>query len=571
MAGPPDGGNFVPGLPVAGEQAAVTRQRFVPKLAAAGERAAVTRRDFVAGLAATAPISLTACPKQKVPPTVSFVGQAPERGHIIRDRAQSIHRVAETIRTKILIVGGGAAGAAACWRLARAGFRDYLLAELEPVLGGTARSGSTERSAYPMGAHYLPSPHPSFKELHTLLEDLDVIVSRDRDGTPDFDPRVVCRAPVERHRYRGKWDEGIYPAAGQTPDEEAQWARWQAHLRTFDDKTGKDGRRLFDLPLDRSSTDLRHLDRISAAQYLDQLGFDSWRLRWTVDYSCRDDYGCRLEETSAFAMLHHFLARGLEDEHDRVLLSWPEGNARLVDEMIARADLGDRRRPDHAVLRIDPDSGRAHAYDIANDRTIAIDADVILWAAPRFVLAHVLHADPLPRGALSYTPWLVANVELDRRPAGIGAPLSWDNVAIDADHLGYVVATHTENLVQTTHSGTVITFYEPLTAPDPTTLTKRRTDLLTGTSAHWAAHVTAALDGMHPGITPSIRRLDIARWGHAMVRPIPGLLFGETLKRAATPIGKVLPCAADVGGLPLFEQAFTLGLRAAEEALQRLS
>ena len=75
---------------------------------------------------------------------------------------------------------------------------------------------------------------------------------------------------------------------------------------------------------------------------------------------------------------------------------------------------------------------------------------------------------------------------------------------------------------------------------------------------------------MHPGITPAIRRIDIARWGHAMIRPVPGLLFGSTLRQAATPIGKVLPCAADIGGLPLFEQAFTHGTAAAEEALQRL-
>jgi len=32
----------------------------------------------------------------------------------------------------------------------------------------------------------------------------------------------------------------------------------------------------------------------------------------------------------------------------------------------------------------------------------------------------------------------------------------------------------------------------------------------------------------------------------------------------------VIPCAADVGGLPLFEQAFALGVSAAEQALARL-
>jgi hypothetical protein len=64
--------------------------------------------------------------------------------------------------------------------------------------------------------------------------------------------------------------------------------------------------------------------------------------------------------------------------------------------------------------------------------------------------------------------------------------------------------------------------------------------------------VSSALDAMHPGLARSIRRIDIARWGHGMIRPVPGLLFSDDLALAAAPIGRVLPCAADVGGLPLF-------------------
>ena len=522
------------------------------------------RRSFIGGLGTAALTS--ACEREPAPPVVSFVGQSAERGHAIRDGALRIDTVHERVRVPILVVGAGVAGAAACWRLARAGHRDVMLLELEPDVGGTARGGSTPRSSYPMGAHYLPSPHRSFDTLLLLLEDLGLVLGRDAAGEPDFDPTAICRAPVERHRDRGLWGEGVYPTTGQTPDEAAQWERWQDHLRGLDGRTGSDGRRLFDLPVDRSSADLRHLDAISMARYLDDLALPSWRLRWAVDYACRDDYGCTLEQTSAFAGLHHYLARGLEDVHDRVLLVWPEGNARLVHGMLAGFE--DRTRSDHAVVRIDPDRGLAHAYDVANDRVLAIEAEVILWAAPRFLLRHVIPNDPLPRDALTYAPWLTASVELDRRPAGIGAPLAWDNVSVDADHLGYVVATHGEPLGAPATS--VITFYEPLPADDVAALAQRRTELLAGTAEHFGAHVTAALDRMHPGIARAIRRIDIARWGHGMVRPVPGLLFSDTLAQAAAPIGRVLPCAADVGGLPLFEQAFCNGVRAAETALSRL-
>lgn len=63
--------------------------------------------------------------------------------------------------------------------------------------------------------------------------------------------------------------------------------------------------------------------------------------------------------------------------------------------------------------------------------------------------------------------------------------------------------------------------------------------------------------------------MEFARWGHAMVRRVPGLLFLEGLAMAKREIGVVRPCATDVGGVPLFEQAFCGGVSAAAEALAR--
>ncbi len=530
-------------------------------------------RRRLMGTASTGLAGLTlGCPKPPAPVERMFVGQDPARGHLLRDGSVAAAPVSETVRCEVLIVGAGAAGMAAAWRLARAGHTDVHVLELEPQPGGTARDGQTPRSRYPMGAHYLPAPHPEFVALQTLLRDLGIASSPRRDGTLDYDPRSICRAPLERHRYRGKWEEGVYPAAGQTAQEEQQWERWQRHLRTLDARRGADGRRLFSLPLDRSSTELRHLDRQTMAAYLDRLGLTSWRLRWTVDYACRDDYGCTLEQCSAFAGLHHYLARGLEDVHDRFLLAWPQGNARLVQGMADAAALEDRLHRDTLAHAIDPDTGTVHAYDVATKRQRVFQAQRIVWAAPRFVLSRVLPPgrDPLPHDGLTYAPWLVANVEVDRRPAGIGAPLCWDNVPVGADNLGYVVATHLEPLTDRNIEGTVLTFYEPHPADDAAGLRQRRAALLAGSLDHWCDHVTTQLDAMHPGIGRNIRRIHVARWGHAMVRATPGALFGEARSIAAAPIGRVLPCAADVGGLPLFETAFAQGVRGARWALTHL-
>lgn len=525
---------------------------------------------------ASASVSIGACRSGEAtaaPIEAQFVGQDPARAHRLRDKTlpapDGIR--GESLRVKVLIVGGGAAGMAAAWRLHRGGVNDFLVVELENGTGGTARGGALPRSAYPMGAHYLPAPPVHNRGLWTLLGDLGFVVGATA-GTPELDPRFLCHAPVERHQHEGVWSAGLYPARGQTDDEEAQWARWRKHLRTLDGRMGADGRRLFDLPVQNSSTELRHLDRISAEAYLDGLGLTSWRLRWTMDYGCRDDYGCTLGQTSAFALLHHELARGLEDTHDRFILTFPEGNARLVNTMADAADVSDRLRTSTVVHSIDPDSGLAHGWDLDNDLPVRVQADVIVWAAPRFVLQHVLPPgrDPLALGAIEYTPWLVASVQVRHAPGGFGALPAWDNVPVGPDHLGYVRANHTEALTEQRQPGAVLSFYQPLLAADTAQLKAQRTRLLSTGLADWTTHVVDALSEMHPSIGPDIERIDIARWGHGMARNTPGWLFGSTRATAAAAVGCVLPCATDVGGLPLFEQAFAGGVNAAEEALARM-
>jgi hypothetical protein len=420
-----------------------------------------------------------------------------------------------------------------------------------------------------MGAHYLPTPPPGCRALELLLEDLGVIIGRDARGRPEYAPSAIAAAPLERHFGRGRWYEGLYPIAGETADEAAQWARWHEHLRALDGRRGSDGRPLFAIPVARSSADLRHLDAVSFADYLADLGLDSPRLRWALDYACRDDYGCTLAQTSAFAGLHHFLARGLEETRDGFLLTWPEGNARLVRGMLERAGLGERLHLGAGVTALDPDAGELIVHRFAAGQRLRVRARAILWAAPRFVLARLLAADPLPPGALTYAPWLVASVEVRAAPRGIGAPLAWDNVPLAGPSLGYVVATHGESPEQR-RPGAVLTYYEPLCGDGPAELAAERQRLLAGDLAHWTRHVVAALSAMHPGIAREITRVAITRWGHAMIRPVPGLLFGEALARARAPLGRVRPCAADVAGLPLFEEAFYQGVAAAEAALADL-
>lgn len=530
---------------------------------------AASRRGFL-GAAAGSLVAACARPGAD-PPALAEAGQDPERGHHLRDGTWREGPVHETIHTEVAIVGAGVAGLAAAWRLRRAGLADLHVFELEDAAGGTARGGELPRSPHPLGAHYLPTPHPDCHALEVLLEDLGLVVGRDAAGRPEYLPSAIAAAPMERHHARGRWHEGLYPGEGESAEEAAQWGRWREHLRALDGQRGPDGRRLFAIPVASSSAALRHLDALAFSDYLDGLGLTSPRLRWALDYACRDDYGCTLAQTSAFAGLHHHLARGLEEAREGFILTWPEGNARLVRGMAERAALGERLHTGAAVVDLDPDAGELTVRRTADGRRLRVRARSVLWAAPRFVLPRVLPPgrDPLAPGALTYAPWLVASVELREAPRGFGAPLSWDNVPVAGESLGYVLATHGEDR-GARRPGAVVTYYEPLCGADAGELAAQRRRLLAGDVAHWAAHVESALSAMHPGISAQIAGVTVTRWGHAMVRPVPGLLFGEPLRLARAPLGRVRPCAADVAGLPLFEEAFYQGVSAAEAALAEL-
>ena len=57
------------------------------------------------------------------------------------------------------------------------------------------------------------------------------------------------------------------------------------------------------------------------------------------------------------------------------------------------------------------------------------------------------------------------------------------------------------------------------------------------------------------------------RWGHAMIRPTPGFIWGADRRKAAAPFRGIHFAGADLSGVPIFEEALYHGVRAAEEVL----
>lgn len=529
-----------------------------------------TRRDILSAFLGV-PAALAGCSSRDADrfPDGAIVGPSDGLGHRLRDGLCPVPQHWHT--TGVVIVGGGVAGLSAAWRLRRAGFYDFILLELETAPGGTSRHGSSPVSAYPWGAHYVPAPLQENRLLVTLLAEMGVLEGTDADGEPVVAEQFLCRDPQERVYFRGRWYEGHYLHVGASAEDLAQLAAFRAEVDSWVAWRDGRGRRAFAIPVASGSDDaeVTALDRTTMADWLDRHGWRSPRLRWLVNYGCRDDYGTTLEQTSAWAGLFYFAARvrtpGAEAQP---LITWPEGNGRIVRHLHGPART--HVRLGQAAADIVPTERRGKpVVDVVAvnqaGQALGYHADQVVFAAPQFLTRYVIRPyreDP-PRhvAEFEYGAWLVANLFLKDRPATRGFPMAWDNVLYESPSLGYVVATHQPCL---DYGPTVWTYYYPLCDANPREARNR----LLGTGwRDWADVVLTDLRPAHAPIREQVERLDIMRWGHAMARPRPGFVWGGARAAATKPYRGIHFAHSDLSGLGLCEEALYHGVRAAEEVL----
>ena len=533
----------------------------------------MTRRDVLAAFLGL-PAALAACRSREAPrlPDGEIVGASDALGHRLRDGIRITPPDDRWERTGVVIVGGGVAGLSAAWRLLGAGFDDFVLLELEGAPGGTSRSGTSPLVSYPWGAHYLPAPMKENGALISLLDEMGILEGRTDEGEPVVAEQYLCRDPEERVFFRGKWHEGLYLRAGASNDDLAQFEAFLQEVNRWVAWRDNRGRRAFAIPIARGSDDaeVTALDKISMADWLDDRGWTSPRLRWLIDYGCRDDYGLTLEQTSAWAGLFYFASR-IKKPGDEAepLMTWPEGNGRLVSHLYGKAR--SHVRLGLAATEIIPTDphGRSGvdviAFSSETQTAHGFHADQVIFAAPQFLTRYVIrpYRDNAPPHVAEFQcgAWMVANLFLKERPVDKGFPLAWDNVLYESPSLGYVVATHQRGIDR---GPTVFTYYYPLCDADTR---KARSDLLAADREHWADVTLTDLTRAHPDIRSLTERVDVMRWGHAMIRPRTGFVWGNARREAVKPYRAIHFAHTDLSGVALFEEAFYHGIRAADEVL----
>lgn len=539
----------------------------------------LTRRHILKSLigipAATA---LSGCRREAngpLPPG-ELVGASNTVGHVLQHDVRISVPEEQVEKCRVVIVGGGVAGLSAARRLLSAGVNDFVVLELEDAPGGTSRSGECESGCFPWGAHYVPAPCSDNPALCTLFDEMGVFDGVDGEGNPLVAEQYRCRYPQERVFFKGRWLEGLYLAAGATSEDVMQLQRFQQEIDFWVAWRDGQGRRAFTIPMAAGSDDseVQKLDQLSMADWLDQNGFTSPRLQWFVDYACRDDYGSRAAHTSAWAGLFYFASRKRQaGTESRPFITWPDGNGRIVRHLAK--GLEGRLRLGATVVRIvpgdapKPSSVTVYALTGVSQTPQAYRADKVIFSAPHFLAPRIIESYPEKMSRVvyqkfEYGAWAVANLMLRRLPPSYGFPTAWDNVFYESPSLGYVATSYQRGV---DFGPAILTYYYALCEE---TSRRARWRLLDTDRDGWAEIALADLQRGHPGIRSLVERIDVMRWGHAMILPRPGFMFGSARKNAARPHRGIHFAHSDLSGLPLFEEAFYRGTLAAEQTLGEL-
>ena len=564
-----------------------------------------TRREFLkliskgTALGACLPM-LNSCNSSLLGGSLPFSGEVVGEDiglcHALRDGTLSVEvaEVPEALATSatprlydVIIIGAGISGLAAAWKLQRCGVDNFLIVEKENQIGGTCIAGKEGDIAFPWCAHYIESPQPRSKYLLEICEDLGIIIDYDGEW-PIVNPNYKVPEPEISLFAGGNWRPSHFPLQIADSQDVVELELFRQHLYHWVKWRDEDDRPAFGCPVEHTSPaeEVRRLDDISMLDYLRSIGVRSKLVEWYVNNRTMDEYGCRVEDVSAWAGIQ-FWAQSNSSFLDfeppatpaPTLLSWPEGNAFLA-KGLAKHISTEQLRLQALTVNVRSERGRVFVTYIDRKSPLTslyqrgdfttLQAKWVIYAAPKNAVYHLIpeleQAGRSEFKSCKYVPWITAAVHLRRPPQKKAYMLAWENLSYNSWGLGYIDNRHLMRQRDRFDLPTILTFYAALCSD----IEIERYELFKEGWEFWARLILQELEEMHPRISRLITRMDIYKWGHAMVAMTPGYLWGQDRERMKQPFGRIYFAGADVGGTPVFEHATYRGIETAQAIMDGL-
>lgn len=530
------------------------------------------RRQFIKLTSALAGFSVlqSACKKPRII-NGRIIGASSNIGHLLHNKINA--QATKKQNTDIVIIGGGVSGLSAARWLKKNNINNFILFDLEDKVGGNATSGSNQYSSFPWGAHYVPIPNNNLTDYLDLLKETGTITGFE-NNLPIYNEEHLCSDPQERLFINGVWQDGLVPNFGLSENDKKDVEKFFVLMHQFRESVGADKKQAFAIPVDESSIDNNFLllDKITMKEWLVGKKLTSKYLHSYVNYCTRDDFGTNYNEISAWFGIHYFAARKgkAANAASSDVLTWPQGNGFLVNHL--EKEIKGNILTNHLVtdVKFNKDDIVLKIFDAKNKEYLDCTTKHCIVATPQFVNKRLFpfatNRNNLIQDNLKYTPWLVANLTVSKLTEKNGAGFSWDNVIHDSDSLGYVVATH--QLVNQNKQINNITYYLPLTQKNAK---EARQEASSKTIVDWQNIVFNDLEKVHENIREATMHFDVMIWGHAMAKPLPGVILNNYRKELQKSINnKVHFAHTDLAGISIFEEAFYQGINAAKKVLQNV-
>ncbi|MCB0352028.1 MAG: FAD-dependent oxidoreductase [Bdellovibrionales bacterium] len=471
-------------------------------------------------------------------------------------KANNLSIGAPTERVPLVIVGGGISGLTTA----------YLLRDLNPVVleqdkrfGGNSKGQSWNGLDYSIGAAYFIEPEPD-TEIDALIRELG-IDSLWKIKT-DEDP-----VQLAGEMYRGFWE-------GETLQGDARGLRQLDLLKTYFTSVNEGEAVPYpDIPI----TDpelvpyIQKLDQVSFKQHLETIVGEPLheQIETALEHYCWSSLCASANEVSAAAGLNFYAA---EFGNIAVLAG---GNSRVAERLLERisATLSPSNlRPQSLVFDIDvTGDGVLVSYLDGEGALHTILADSVVMSCPKFVAKKIINDLEPERSEvisrLTYRSYLVANVCLGGGTQDpfydlylLGDGKLHGNSAQEASNYRRATDVIMANYAQSDDHSTVLTLYRGMPYDGA------RAELYLETS--YEKYRKEFEDQIHESILPALKisperveDLRIARWGHPLVVPKPGMIGSSDVERIRAPFKeRVFFVEQDNWMLPAFETSVTEAL-----------